>query len=271
MGADKISMVGMLLAYLLLLVPLGILMWQRVPIVGRVLVAVVRMTFQLLLVGLYLQFVFKQDNGWLNGLWVLVMVTVADVSIVRSCDLRLRVFAAPLLPALLLGTAIPLLWLVGAVLHRPNLLEAQYLIPIGGMILGNCLRANIIGLKTFYQSIRRDEKHFNLVLVQGASLREATQPYLSEAFQAAVSPTIATMMTIGLVSLPGMMTGVIMGGNDPMLAIKYQIGIMIAIFSGTAITLPTAIIFTLRRSFSGYGILRSGIFVNTGKGGTRRR
>jgi putative ABC transport system permease protein len=68
------------------------------------------------------------------------------------------------------------------------------------------------------------------------------------------------MMTIGLVSLPGMMTGVIMGGNDPMLAIKYQIGIMIAIFSGTAITMPVAILFTMRRSFSHYGILRQHIF-----------
>jgi len=153
-----------------------------------------------------------------------------------------------------------MLWFVGGVLRRPNLLEAQYVIPVGGMILGNCLRANIVGLRDFYQSIRRDEKAFQLVLAQGATLREAIRPYLSASFQSAVSPTIATMMTIGLVSLPGMMTGVILGGNDPMLAIKYQIGIMIAIFTGTAITVPTAVILTLRRSFSGYGVLRSEIF-----------
>jgi putative ABC transport system permease protein len=260
MIAADLTLLGMVMAYLLLIVPLGIIMWQRVPIIGRVLLGVVRMTVQLLLVGLYLQFVFQQNNAWLNGLWVMVMVGVADISIIRSCDLRLKVFALPLMPALLFGTAIPLLWMVGAVLQRSNLMEAQYLIPIGGMILGNCLRANIIGLKNFYQSIRRDQKHFQLVLVQGATLREAVQPYLSEAFQAAVSPTIATMMTIGLVSLPGMMTGVIMGGNDPMLAIKYQIGIMIAIFSGTAITLPVAIIMTLSRSFSPYGNLYQNIF-----------
>jgi putative ABC transport system permease protein len=260
MGAVDLSVTGMIMAYLLLIIPLGIILRQRVPIVGRVLIAVVRMTIQLLLVGLYLQFVFKLDNVWLNGLWVMVMIAVADVSIIRSCSLQLKVFAAPLMPALLLGTAIPLLWLVGAVLKRPNLLEAQYLIPVGGMILGNCLRANIIGLKNFYQSIKRDEKSFQLILAQGATLREAIQPYLSESFQAAVAPTVATMMTIGLVSLPGMMTGVIMGGNDPMLAIKYQIGIMIAIFSGTAITMPMAVLLTLRRSFSSYGILHSYIF-----------
>jgi len=260
MGAVDLSFAGMVMAYLLLIIPLGIILWQRVPIAGRVLIAVARMTVQLLLVGLYLQFVFKLDNIWLNGLWVMVMIGVADVSIIRSCGLRLKVFALPLMPALLLGTAIPLLWFVGAVLKRPNLLEAQYLIPVGGMILGNCLRANIIGLKNFYQSIKRDEKSFQLILAQGATLREAIQPYLSESFQAAVAPTVATMVTIGLVSLPGMMTGVIMGGNDPMLAIKYQIGIMIAIFSGTAITMPLAVLLTLHRSFSHYGILQSHIF-----------
>ena len=260
MGAVDVSTSGLIMAYVLLLIPLGIILWQRVPLVGSLLIAAVRMTLQLLLVGLYLQVVFKLDNPWLNGLWVLVMLGVADVSIIRGCGLKLRVFALPLAPALLLGITVPMFWFVGAVLRRTDMLEAQYVIPVGGMILGNCLRANIVGLRSFYQAIRRDEKAFQLVLAQGATLREAIRPYLSESFQAAVSPTIATMMAIGLVSLPGMMTGVIMGGNDPMLAIKYQIGIMIAIFTGTAITMPTAILLTLRRSFSPYGVLRACIF-----------
>jgi len=68
-------------------------------------------------------------------------------------------------------------------------------------------------------------------------------------------PTVATMSTIGLVSLPGMMTGVIMGGADPMTAIKYQIAIMIAIFSGTAITVVLAILMTIKGSFTPFGIL----------------
>jgi putative ABC transport system permease protein len=260
MGAVDVSIAGLITAYLLLLVPLGIILWQRVPLMGSVLLAAFRMTVQLLLVGLYLQVVFELDNPWLNALWVLVMLGVADVSIIRGCGLRVRRFALPLAPALLLGIAIPMLWFVGGVLRRPDLLEAQYVIPVGGMILGNCLRANIVGIRNFYQALRRDEKAFQLVLAQGATLREAVRPYLSDSFQAAVSPTIATMMAIGLVSLPGMMTGVIMGGNDPMLAIKYQIGIMIAIFTGTTITMPIAVLLTLRRSFSAYGVLRRDIF-----------
>ncbi len=259
-GAVDISAWGLATAYLLLLVPLGIIAWQRVPLKNRMLIGVLRMTLQLLFVGLYLQFVFKLDNPWLNLLWMVIMIGVADVSIIRSCGLQVRTFALPLAPALLLGTMLPMLWFVGGVLHRPNMLEAQYVIPVGGMILGNCLRSNIVGIRDFFQPIRRDQKAFRLVLAQGATLREAVRPYLGNAFQAAVAPTIATMMTIGLVSLPGMMTGVILGGNDPMLAIEYQIGIMIAIFTGTAITMPLAVLLSLHRSFSPYGTLRSHIF-----------
>ena len=73
-------------------------------------------------------------------------------------------------------------------------------------------------------------------------------------------PTVATMATIGLVSLPGMMTGVILGGANPMSAIKYQILIMLAIFGGTAVTVVLAIRLTMRVGFSTYGLLDRGIF-----------
>lgn len=222
--------------------------------------AVVRMTVQLLFVGLYLQIVFNLNNFWLNGLWLVIMIGVADASIARGCGLRLSRFSGPLFFALLMGTAVPLLFFVGPILGRPHLLDAQYAIPIGGMILGNCLRADIIGISNFYKTINKSEKAFFNTLAQGARLVEAARPFLRDAGQAALAPTIATMATIGLVSLPGMMTGVILGGANPMTAIKYQIAIMIAIFSGTAITVAMAIWLTMKSSFTSYGVLDHRIF-----------
>lgn len=73
-------------------------------------------------------------------------------------------------------------------------------------------------------------------------------------------PTIASIATIGLVALPGMMTGVILGGADPMLTIKYQIAIMIAIFCGTSITVFLAIWLTAKSSFTAYGVLDRNVF-----------
>jgi putative ABC transport system permease protein len=127
------------------------------------------------------------------------------------------------------------------------------------MILGNCLRADIIGLNHFYQSIHKNEKSYHQSLAYGAALTEAVNPFFRDALRSAIAPTIASMATIGLVSLPGMMTGVILAGADPFTAIKYQIAIMIAIFSGTAITVFLAIRLTVANSFDAFGILHPNI------------
>lgn len=260
MSAEDIGLLNLAGAYVLLLAPLGLLLWYRAPMLRQTAVALVRMTVQLLFVGLYLQVVFKWNNTWLTGLWLVVMIGVADTSIISGCGLRLRPFAFPLFVALLTGTTLPLALFLGPILEQPQGLDAQYAIPIGGMILGNCLRADIVGIKSFYGSLRTNDRPFLHALAQGATLTEATRPYARDAFQAALAPTVATMATIGLVALPGMMTGVILGGADPMTAIKYQIAIMIAIFSGTAITVALAIGLTMRNSFTPHGILDRRIF-----------
>lgn len=253
-------------AYLLLLFPFGIMLFHRMTLLRQTVLAILRMTVQLLFVGFYLQVVFRLNNPWLNLAWLMVMVAVADGSIIRGCGLQVRRFLAPMFLALVIGTLIPVIVFMGPVLRRPNWLDAQYVIPLWGMILGNCLRADIIGLKNFYEAIARNERRYHFSLTQGARLQEAIEPYCHDAIQSALLPTIATMTTIGLVSLPGMMTGVILAGAQPMTAIKYQIAIMIAIFSGTALTVFLGIRLTLRTSFDAYGLLDERIFTRPFKG-----
>ena len=260
MNDTPIHLWGLIAGYGLLIIPLAILLWARVPLVGKMLIGAIRMTVQLLLVGFYLQVVFDLNSPWLNGLWVLVMIGVADISIIRGAGLRIRRLALPLFVSLLIGIVVPLLYFLVVILAQPGLLEARFVIPIGGMILGNCLRANIIGIRWFYQSIRHGEKAFCQQLADGATLAEATRPYLQQTLQEALAPSLATMATIGLVSLPGMMTGVILGGSDPRVAVMYQIAIMIAIFSGTNITILLGILLTRRVSFDAFGMLQKDVF-----------
>lgn len=255
-----ISFLALSASYLLLLLPLAVLLYLRLPLIKDAAIAVIRMTAQLLFVGFYLEIVFRLNNPFLSLLWLLVMVAVADGSILRGCRLRVQKFMLPVFIALLTGTAIPVLVFVVPILQRANWLDAQYVIPLAGMVLGNCLRADIIGLMQFYESIRNNEKVYHQTLAHGARLQEALQPYWRDAVRAALVPTIATMATIGLVSLPGMMTGAILSGTSPMTAIKYQIAIMIAIFSGTATTVFVAIWLTIRTSFNAYGTLDTSIF-----------
>jgi putative ABC transport system permease protein len=255
-----ITPVNLALGYLLFLIPVSVVLLYRVSIVGDLLTSVLRMTVQLLFVGFYLQVVFELDRWWLTALWLLVMTAVADFSVLRGARLNLRRMYLRLFAAILAGSLIPLAYFVLVILRVPGLLEPQYLIPIMGMIMGNCLRANIIGIGRLYQSIRERENAFLYALGQGATLREAVRPFMRAAIRDALSPSIATMMTIGLVALPGMMTGILMAGVSPVAAVKYQIAIMIAIFSGTSITVAGGMELTLPTAFSPYGVLRRDIF-----------
>lgn len=228
---------------------------------GQAAIAIARMSVQLLFVGVHLQVVFRLNNPWLTLLWVAVMVAVADGSTLKGCGLRMRRLGLPLFWALAAGTTIPMLYFVMLILRRPMWLEVQYIIPIGGMILGNCLRADIIGIRTFFMGIRNGEKAYHQRLAEGATLAEATRPYLVAALHEAFAPTLATTATMGLVSLPGMMTGVILGGASPMMAILYQIAIMIAIFAGTAITVLLGVQLCRQSGFTKWGTLNPDIFI----------
>lgn len=250
-------------AYGLLIPAIAVFLWLRIPHLGRLAVAVIRMTLQLLFVGLYLQVVFQTNAPWLTGLWVIAMILVADLSILRASGLRLRRLALPVAVSLLAGTSIPMLVFVGLLLARPNVLDAQYAIPIAGMILGNCLQADIIGIRGFFTTLRAERKPFELTLAQGAQLGEAVRPYVQRAIRDALAPTIASIATIGLVALPGMMTGAMLGGVAPIEAIKYQIAIMLAILCGTTITVFTALRFSRRTGFTPYGTLDETVFGST--------
>jgi len=255
-----ISFFNLALSYMLMLIPLGLMLWLKIPLIKTTLLGIIRMTFQLLFMGFYLQIIFKLDNPYLNAAWLIIMILVADISIVNRAGLKMKYFIFPTALGLFIGTIFPLLVFLYPILRCEKILQAQYAIPIGGMIMGNCLRANIIGIKEFYMSVKNNENIFLSRLAAGATLKEALLPNIKNACITAFSPSIATMSTMGLVSIPGMMTGVIMGGNPPGEAIKYQIAIMIAIFTGTAITSFLVILLTIPKCFSKYGILNKNIF-----------
>lgn len=259
-SALDIGTIGLLLGYLLLILPIFFILYYRVRLLKGLTVAVLRMTLQLLFVGLYLQFVFELNAWWLNILWLLLMLAAADISLLSAAGMRFRRFWPAVFFSLLLGMLIPLAYFLAMILRLPDLLDARYFIPIAGMILGNSLRADIVGLRSFYRSLQSGEKAYLFALSQGASLNEAVRPYLKKAVAASLAPTVAAIATIGLVSLPGMMTGIMLGGTDPMTAIKYQIAIMLAIFAGTTLTVVLGIRLTARGAFRKSGILDPTIF-----------
>lgn len=250
----------MVALYALLLVPSALIWYFRLGVLHRMAIAVVRMTLQLTVVGVLLIYWFRWDNTWLNLLWVLAMVGFAAGSAIRSSGLRLRPFFFPVFAALLLSSMAMLLFFNGLLLQLNNIFSAQYLIIIGGMLLGNALKGIVIGLSDFYQRLHEHQEQYRYYLGAGAEQWEAVVPFFRASLRAALNPSIASMATMGVVFLPGMMTGQILSGITPDTAIRYQLAIMIIIFVCIALSVCLAVGFSLRRSFDGYGNLKAAIF-----------
>ncbi len=247
---------SLLVIYGLLVIPVAVFRITGVNLIRASAVSIVRMSAQLALVGLYLGFLFELNNLWLNIAWLIIMLLVANISIIGSAGLKLRFFFVPTLIGVALSTIIVLAVFVFIAIHPSPLYDARYLIPIAGMILGNCLKGNVLALERFYSAIRKNEREFSTYLFMGAQLNEAARPYFRQAILAANAPHVATMATLGIVSLPGMMTGQILGGAFPIVAIKYQIAIMISIFSSMALSSYLNIRLSMAIAFDDFQNLR---------------
>ena len=246
----------MLLLLVMVLIPwlaLGLLGIRLTRDIG---VGIVRMVVQLGLIGIYLKFLFDLNNPWLNGLWILIMLIAADLTILRRAGLRRSVFFVSTFVAISLSVLFSTAYLIVLVIQPPHFYDAQYLVPLAGMILGNCLHSNIIGLERFFSALRHRENEYLTYLMLGASRGEAVQPFLREAVKAAINPTVAGMATMGLVSLPGMMTGQILGGADPWVAVKYQVAIMLCIFTSTALAALLNLRLSIHLGFNAFDGLR---------------
>ena len=251
-----IELPQMALLYGLCLLP-GLLLWLIGLRLSRDIgISILRMSIQLALVGFYLKILFNLNHPWLNGLWILMMLLVADLSILRRAGLKVRYFALATFTAIASSVLFSTAYLVILVIQPTHYYDARYIVPLSGMILGNCLQGNVIALERFYSALRKNENEYTTFLMLGATRWEAVRPYFRDAVKAAINPTIASMATMGLVSLPGMMTGQILGGSEPWLAVKYQIAIMICIFTSTTIASIINLKLSLAIAFNAFDVLK---------------
>ncbi|CAG1023159.1 putative iron export permease protein FetB [Methylococcales bacterium] len=255
-----IALPRMAILYALCLMPWFMLWLIGLRLSRDIGVGILRMTIQLALVGIYLKALFDLNEPWLNGLWILIMLIVADLSILRRAGIKARYFALATFMAIGSSILFATAYLVALVIQPTHFYDARYVVPLAGMILGNCLQGNVIALERFYSALRKNENEYVTFLMLGATRWEAVRPYFRDAVKAAINPTIANMATMGLVSLPGMMTGQILGGSEPWLAVKYQIAIMICIFTGTTIACIINLKLSLKIAFNEFDVLKDEVF-----------
>lgn len=258
--AVDLSIFSMVMCGVLLLVPLVLGSYLKLGTTRNLLTSSIRMVVQLILIGFFLEFLFELNHPLVNFLWFMVMILAANISIINNSGLQIKNFIVPIFFSLLLSNLFVVLYFNYFIVHLHSILDARYMIAIGGMVLGNSLRSNVVGLGDFYKSINREEQLYFYKLSLGANRYEAMLPFAKRSFLMALNPSIATMATMGIVSLPGMMTGQILGGSVPLVAIKYQIAIMIAIITTTVLSIALSLLFTVKSSFNKAGKLDKSIF-----------
>ena len=225
----------------------------RLDLGQRLLIASVRAVTQLLLIGLVLKWVFE-DAGWPVIVLLMAMMTlIAGVSAVRRVERRY--------PGIWISSIIAVTtssWIVTGValtaVISPDVWsqnKAQYAIPLLGMILGNTLTGISLGLGRLSEQLVANRGQVELLLTLGATRWEAAQISVQQAVRTGMIPILNSMMVMGLVSLPGMMTGQLLAGVAPLDAVKYQIVIVFLIAAGTALGTILAVVLSYRRLFNG--------------------
>ncbi|NPE31061.1 ABC transporter permease [Methanococcoides sp. SA1] len=263
MEAYDISYLSLVACFLLLAIPLFVSHYLKLGIIRETVVSASRMILQLIFVGFFLTVLFDLNNSIVNLLWISVMILMATHATINDIGLDMKKLLFPTVVSFIVGNFLLLLYFNRFVVNLENLFDARYLIPIFGMFLGNSLRGNIVSISNFYDTIKRNENRYLYSLSLGAKKYEAILPYARKSINLALKPSIASMSTVGIVSLPGMMTGQIIAGSSPILAIKYQMAIMIGIYVSTVMTVTIGIFMTTRSSFDDYGILKEDIFKST--------
>jgi putative ABC transport system permease protein len=255
-----IKYLDLFLGYLLMLVPILILGYYRTGLIKDTVIAIVRMTIQLLLVGIYLEYLFDLNHIGINLAWVVLMTIIASFTIIRRSGLNLKVFFTPVLISGIISISLTVFIFLGIVVKSETLYEARYFIPVTGMLLGNTIKTVIIAADEFYLKIKEEGNQYRWYLANGATRKEALEPYMRSAIRKSINPLIATTAIMGLISLPGMMTGQILGGSSPNVAVKYQIMILIVIFAASVLNVLLTILISNRYAFDGFYNLKKDVF-----------
>ncbi|MFQ5954116.1 MAG: iron export ABC transporter permease subunit FetB [Kiloniellales bacterium] len=231
------------LAALLLIANAGLSLALGLGIGGQMLFNGLRMVVQLWLIGLVLTILFQNAAPHWTLLMMLVMCLFAAWEVRARQTRRLAGWWGYGLGAgtiVMAGTLITLFALT-VTLELQAWYDPRYAIPLLGMILGNTMTGTAIGLNTFTDTLWRDRDAAEARLALGGTRWQAVSGASKGAVKNGLIPTINAMAAAGVVSLPGMMTGQILAGVDPMLAIRYQILVMFLIAGGTGLGVLAAV------------------------------
>jgi putative ABC transport system permease protein len=251
MSLISLGPLDLALASALVLLLAGLSWRLNLGVERRILVAALRSTVQLMLLGLVLKVLFDTTEPILIGALALIMLSVAGWEVMARQKRRYRGpwgYGIGALSMFVSSFSVTVLALTVIIRVEPWY-QPQYLIPLLGMLLGNTMSGIAIALDALTRQAAENRNRIEARLLLGATWSQAIAEIRRDALRSGLIPIVNAMATAGLVSLPGMMTGQILAGSPPMEAAKYQLLIMFLISAGTGLGSVAAVWIGSRRLF----------------------
>lgn len=252
-GVVNIGSVELIGASLLMLVA-GVVSWRlRLDQAKSIAVSTIRAFLQLLAMGFILVYLFKYQTWWLVCLVLLCMCLAATQIAVGRMRSAIRGLWLDTFLSIFVSSMVIALLVVECVIHADPWYSAQELIPISGMILGNTLASAAVAINRLFASMDSRANEIYMMVALGASPREAAFPSIKEAVGAGITPELAKLSAAGIVQIPGMMSGQILAGADPVIAAKYQIVVLLMISAATTLAIVMICFLAYKKRFSPEG------------------
>lgn len=236
-GAIDLQLWQMLAAYIFVVILLIIVRIRGIKREREILISSIRMTLQLILTGYVLVYLFDNPNPFITIVVIILMETFSIFNIFKRSKVDLskslkRIVAL----SMVIGTTSCLFYFIFVVINISPWYSPRYFIPIAGMLIGNSMTGISLGVTRLVDGMQTQKHLVESALMLGATPKMASKEIVDNAFDSAVLPTINSMVGMGIVFLPGMMTGQILSGTSPVTAIAYQIAIMLGILGSVALT-----------------------------------
>jgi putative ABC transport system permease protein len=232
----RLDLTDFVLAVALIAVAIGLSAWQRLGLEWSLAIATGRTILQLSVVGALLDIIFRLDNPWAVLAVVLVMLTIAAVVSRNRIGKKIPRLLPLVWVSIFVSTAFTLSYVNLLIVQPQRWYEPQYIIPLAGIILGNAINGAAIAGERLVSTINASQLEIETHLSLGATPQQAVAQYRKDAIRAGLIPILNQMMVIGIVTLPGIITGQILSGVNPLDAASYQILVMFILAFANLVT-----------------------------------
>ncbi|WP_210365352.1 iron export ABC transporter permease subunit FetB [Bacillus sp. REN3] len=224
-------------AYIFIVLLIVIVRLRGIPREKEIILATARMSLQLILAGYLLVYLFENPHPLFTLLIIALMQAFAIYNIYKRTKYALAFEMKKYIAyAMVVGIMISLFYFIFVVIGVEPWYEPRYFIPIAGMIIGNSMTGISLGVSNLIEGFQANKARIEGALMLGASPKAAAKKVVNQAFDSAMLPTINSMVGMGIVFLPGMMTGQILSGTSPLVAVEYQIAVMLGVAGSVSLT-----------------------------------